>query len=255
MESKKTEFGLKEEQFVIRQGENEVVLNDEIMTEIFHQFYYFSKEKKWKDTLVNLFHQIYYYSGDKTWRNTFWLGFPIFKCPLDLWIYQEILVEVQPDVIIETGTFKGASAYFLAIMCDIIGKGQVVTIDVEEQPDRPKHSRIKYLLGSSTSVGIVNQVKDLVKDKKKVLVILDSEHKKEHVIQELRIYSEFVTYRSYLIVEDSNVNGHPVRPDWGEGPMEAIQEFLKETRLFRIDRTKEKFLMTQNPNGYLKRIR
>jgi len=85
------------------------------------------------------------------------------------------------------------------------------------------------------------------------MVILDSEHCKDHVLKELQIYNSFVNKGSYLIVEDSDINGHPVRPGWGPGPMEALNEFLKENNDFVIDDSREKFLMTQNPRGYLKR--
>lgn len=87
------------------------------------------------------------------------------------------------------------------------------------------------------------------------MVILDSDHKKVHVLNELKIYSKFVSKGSYLIVEDSNINGHPVLPNFGLSPMEAIKDFLKENKNFIIDKTKEKFFLTFNPNGYLKRIK
>lgn len=86
------------------------------------------------------------------------------------------------------------------------------------------------------------------------MVILDSDHHKEHVLKELRTYSRFVTLDSYLIVEDTNINGHPVYLDFGPGPMEAVEEFLTENSQFFVDRTKEKLLLTFNPCGYLRRI-
>ena len=88
---------------------------------------------------------------------------------------------------------------------------------------------------------------------KNTLVILDSIHTKEHVLDELNIYSRFIKPNGYIIVEDTNLNGHPVRNDWGDGPMEAVNEFLIQNSDFMIDSTKEKFLMTFNPRGYLKK--
>jgi cephalosporin hydroxylase len=176
-----------------------------------------------------------------TWADTYWLGVPVLKCPLDLWIYQEIIFEVKPDVIIECGTFRGGSALFLAHMCDLVNNGRIISIDIEYREDRPKHERITYLIGSSTSEEIVRKVKSLIRDRDKVMVILDSDHHKEHVLKELKIYSKFVTKGSYLIVEDTNINGHPVVPDFGPGPLEAVEEFLKENKNFVADRTKEKF--------------
>ena len=86
------------------------------------------------------------------------------------------------------------------------------------------------------------------------MVILDSEHAKQHVEKELRHYPAMVSPGCYLIVEDTNINGHPVRPDWGPGPMEALDDFLKDNREFIVDPAREKFMMTQNPRGYLKRL-
>lgn len=210
---------------------------------------------KKRGDIVNQFHQLYYDSSilGNTWNNTFFLGIATQKCPLDLFIYQEILYELKPDIIIESGTAFGGGALFLASICDLINKGQVITIDIKNNHHELQHKRITYLIGSSTSKEIVNQIKKIIKNKNKVLVILDSDHSKQHVFQELIIYSKFVTKGSYIIVEDSNVNGHPVQPDHGPGPMEAIKEFMKQNKHFIIDKTREKFLLTFNPDGYLKR--
>jgi cephalosporin hydroxylase len=214
------------------------------------------KEGQGVEQVVDDFHRLYYNSNTfgGTWRDTFWMGVPIWKCPLDMWIYQEILFDVRPDVIVETGTAFGGSALFLANVCDLLGKGKVVTVDIQNRPNRPRHERIQYISGSSTADDVVEQVhRDI--DGGKVLVILDSDHSKGHVLEELMIYSRFVQEGSYVIVEDSNVNGHPVMPEFGPGPMEAIQDFLKENQDFVVDESKEKFYMTFNPRGYLKKVR
>src|SRR3712207_4401031 len=171
-----------------------------------------------------------------------------------MWIYQEILFETKPGFVIETGTAHGGSALFLAHMCDLLGKGRIVTIDIEEKPDRPSHDRITYLKGSSTSEEILFKVRKLVGDTD-ALVVLDSDHSKDHVLAELRAYSRFVKEGGYLIVEDTNVNGHPVLQNFGPGPMEAVEEFVEENRGFFVDEGKEKFLMTFNPRGYLKKAK
>lgn len=205
------------------------------------------------ERVVDDFHRLYYESG--TWQNTFWLGVPVWKCPLDLWIYQEMIFEKKPDVIIETGTAFGGSALFMASVCDMVGKGEVLTIDIEAKPDRPHHERVEYLHGSSTAEEITEQVRRKVADNgAEVMVILDSDHSRNHVLDELRIYSRFVREDGYLIVEDTNVNGHPVLRGFGPGPMEAVEDFLKESGDFVVDGAKEKFYMTYNPRGYLKRI-
>lgn len=208
--------------------------------------------------VVSRFHKLYYESASRTWANTFWLGRHAMKCPLDLWIYQELIVECRPDVIIESGTYQGGTTLFLASVCDMIGNGQVITIDNHEDPAArqpgPPHKRITYLLGDSTSREIVETLRAMIGERDKVMVVLDSDHRKEHVLAELMIYGRFVTKGCYIIVEDTNVNGHPVDSDYGPGPMEAVEEFLKSNRGFVIDREREKFYLTFNPSGYLKRM-
>lgn len=209
------------------------------------------------EEIVTDFHKLYYntglLSGHGTWMDTYWLGVRVQKCPFDLWIYQELMTELRPDVVIESGTADGGSALFMACICDLLGHGRVITIDIVEREGRPTHERVKYLLGSSTSREIVVEVKELTRDASSVLVVLDSDHSKDHVLRELEIYSEFVTAGSYIIVEDTNVHGHPVFPEHPPGPMEAVEEFLKRDRRFTADRSREKFFLTHNPKGYLRR--
>jgi len=204
--------------------------------------------------IVDNFHKLYYRSKERTWDDTFWLGVPCLKCPLDLWVYQETIFDLKPDIIIESGTAAGGTSLFLASLCELVNNGRVITIDIEDDPRKPQHQRITYLLGSSLAEEIAQKVKKFINNACKVIVILDSDHAKEHVLQELKIYSKFVTPGSYIIVEDSNVGGHPIAASFGLGPMEAIREFLKENKNFLVDKTKEKFFLTFNPNGFLKRI-
>lgn len=204
---------------------------------------------------VRRFHELYYYSD--VWQHTYWLGHNAYKCPLDLWVYQELLCESRPDVIIECGTNRGGSALFLANICDLIGRGKVTTIDVRRFESSPKHNRITYLKGSSVDEGIVQKVKSGIAPGESALVILDSLHQTEHVLQEMTIYADLVTLGSYLIVEDTNLNGHPVfddGTDWGSGPAEAVRAFLRNNAHFRVEEKWEKFMMTFNPGGILKRV-
>lgn len=200
------------------------------------------------------FHRLYHANGERTYNNTHWLGVPVQKCPLDLWVFQEILFETKPDVVVETGTYKGGSAYFFASMFDLLGQGRVITIDIEDHANKPRHPRIEYLLGSSTSPAILEQVRARLRPGDKVMVALDSDHSMAHVLEELRLYSGLVTAGNYLIVEDTHFNGHPVLPRHGPGPMEAVREFLLHTRDFQVDRDREKFGLTFNPGGYLRKI-
>jgi cephalosporin hydroxylase len=204
--------------------------------------------------IVRPFHRLFYNSGKQTWSNTHWLGVPAQKCAFDLWVYQEILDEVRPAVIVECGTANGGSALFLASICELLGHGEVITVDIAEHSGRPSHDRITYLKGSSTAPEVVEKVTQLVAGRTPVVAILDSDHSCDHVLRELRLYAPLVSAGSYLIVEDSNVNGHPVLPDFGPGPAEAVARFLAETEEFEVDRSREKFLLTFNPSGYLRKL-
>jgi cephalosporin hydroxylase len=204
--------------------------------------------------IVDRFHRLYYeVAPHLTWQNTFWMGHRVLKCPLDLWVYQEILHEVRPDLIIETGTAFGGSALYLAQVCDGVGLGRVITVDVVASVDRPSHPRITYLTGSSIDAAILAQLTDAARRAERVMVILDSDHRRDHVLSELQLLGPLVTEGSYLIVEDTNVNGHPADSAHGPGPMEALDEFLAIPTDFVVDPEREKFLLSFNPRGFLRR--
>lgn len=206
--------------------------------------------------VVRRFHELYYRhwiaKGADT-INLSWFGHHVLKCPLDLWVYQELLVRTRPDVVIETGTKFGGSALYLAMLLDQIGHGRLITIDINAQPDCPKHNRIRYVSGSSIDPVVVALVREDV-GSQRAMVVLDSNHHADHVYQELIAYSPLVLQGNYLIVEDTNVNGHPAYPEFGPGPMEAVGKFLSEGDDFVIDQRCERFLMTLNPRGYLRRV-
>jgi len=203
--------------------------------------------------VVDQFHRLYYCSSRQTWKQTHWRGVEVWKNPLDLWLYQEILNEVRPDTVVEAGTKYGGSAYFLANLCDLMDHGRVVTIDVTEQPNLPEHNRITYIKGSSTDPQIIEQV-DRITAGGRTIVVLDSDHSARHVLAELRAWHSRVPVGSYIIVEDTNVHGHPVFHNHGPGPMEAVDTFLAENDQFVVDESKHKFLFTFNPRGFLKRV-
>lgn len=215
--------------------------------------------KKWvvsrpplQRAVTNLFHRMYHGSPGRTWMNTKWLGTPLLKCPFDLWIYQELITRVRPDVIVETGTHKGGSALYLASICDLLDHGRVLTVDIREKEGRPEHPRITYLTGSSTAPEIVDRIKEEAKGT--VMVILDSYHSRDHVLEKLELYGPLVDPGSYVIVEDTNMNGHPSHPKFGPGPWEAVEAFLGSHSEFRVDEDCEKFFLTMNPRGYLLRV-
>jgi cephalosporin hydroxylase len=176
-----------------------------------------------------------------------WLGKEIQKNPYDLLKYQEIIWKNKPDTIIETGTAKGGSALFFASILDLIGKGKVITIDINKSDI--KHSRIEKIIGSSTSGKVLLKVRKLCKGK--TMVILDSDHSFNHVNEELINYSDFVSIGQYLVVEDTNINGNPVLDEFGNGPMEAIMQFLKYDDRFIADKDE---ILTFFPNAWLRRI-
>jgi cephalosporin hydroxylase len=205
--------------------------------------------------VVDDFHRLWYDAGNREqWAWTTWLGHRVQKFPGDLIVYQEILVETRPDLLVETGTCNGGSALFIATVMDAIGHGTVLTIDIEGQPNRPEHPRIEYVTASSTAAEIVSRVVEQARPLERVMVALDSDHARDHVARELECYAPVVTPGCYLIVEDTNINGHPVLEEFGPGPMEAVEAFLPAHPEFERDATREKLLMTFNPGGFLRRL-
>jgi cephalosporin hydroxylase len=211
------------------------------------------------EAVLRRFHEISYHNP-RGWPSARWLGVATVQNPNDVWIHQEIISEIKPDFIVEAGTFLGGSAAIWAmVLAQVNPDGRVITIDIEDQVTAAKElpivkQKVDFLVGSSTDPTIVGEVERRVKGKK-VMVILDSDHRKEHVLAELRAYSRFVSIGSYLIVQDTNVNGHPVLKNFGPGPWEAVEDFLKETDHYVIDREREKLLFTMHPGGYLKRVK
>jgi cephalosporin hydroxylase len=205
------------------------------------------------------FHRLYY--GPRGWPSAFWMGIEAYKCPFDLWTYQEILVETQPDLIIETGSAKGGSALFLADCCELLGNGMVLSIDIEPG-ERPVHPLISWVTGDSVSKAVLDDVRAARAAVKTAMVVLDSNHARGHVLRELRAYAPMVSVGCYLVVEDTNLNGHPIPPDYpsvplrGPGPWEALEHWLPRQKgyEFRIDPRREKFQLTFNPGGYLLRV-
>jgi cephalosporin hydroxylase len=208
--------------------------------------------------VIDRFHKFFYDS--EVWKSTKWLGIPTAQNPNDAWIHQELIVRVKPDFIVETGTWNGGSAALWAtILQQVNPQGRVITIDVKNFVSAAKDlpivkEKVEFLIGSSIDPTIVVKVEERVKGKT-VMVILDSDHSKDHVLAEMKAYAPMVSKDSYLIVQDSNVNGHPVLANFGPGPMEAITEFLATNDQFRPDTDAERLLFTMHPKGYLKRVK
>ena len=207
-----------------------------------------------KETIAE-FNRVWHETIDGTWHTTRWLGVKVLKTPCDLMVYQELITKIRPSLIIETGTCFGGSALFMATVCQSIGAGIVLSIDIKK-PRRPvKHGRIIFHTANSLAPATVEFVKRRVQRYPgPVMVILDSDHRKRHVSRELELYSPFVTKGSYLIVEDTNIN-RAVRKDHGPGPGDAVDDFLATTDRFVVDPECEKYFLTFNPGGYLQCVR
>ena len=200
--------------------------------------------------------------------NFTWMGRPIIQFPQDMLAMQEIIWEVKPDLIIETGIAHGGSLIYYASLMELIGKGEVIGIDIDirehnrqDIEQHPMFKRITMLQGSSISTDIVEQVKKLAKNKPTILVCLDSNHTHDHVLEELGLYSGFVSKGSYLIVFDTIIDDMPndffPNRRWGENnnPKTAVKEFLKENKTFEIDeQIQHKLVVSVAPEGYLKKI-
>jgi cephalosporin hydroxylase len=178
------------------------------------------------------------------------------KSPLDLFVQQDLIVDLKPELIIETGSFQGGSALFYASLCDLLGHGRVLSIDITPVP-HVEHPRVTFLTGDSVAKRTLHEVtRRAHKVKGAVLVILDSCHDASHVRKELEAYHRYVTPGSYLIVEDTNVSGKPVtNPEFAAegGPYAAIEAWLPDHPEFAADKLCEHYLLTCHPDGWLRR--
>jgi cephalosporin hydroxylase len=202
--------------------------------------------------------------------NFSWMGRPVIQYPQDLIAMQEIIWQVRPEIIIETGVAHGGSLVYYASLLELMkSPGQVIGVDIEIRPhnrraieSHPMAHRITLIEGSSIHANTIEKVRSLCPNDSKVLVVLDSNHTHEHVLTELRMYSPLVTRGSYLVVFDTVVQEmdksfFPDRP-WGPGdnPMTAVQEFVETCDRFEIDQEIDKKLMiTVAPSGYLRCVK
>lgn len=199
--------------------------------------------------------------------NFTWLGLPIIQMPADVIALQEIVWRVQPAAVVETGVARGGSLVFYASLLELLGGDRrVVGVDIDIRPhsrqaleQHPLFGRVALVEGSSVETATVAQVREQVGGRAPVLVVLDSNHTHEHVLAELRLYSQFVRRGSYVVVLDTVIEempkeAFPARP-WGPGnnPRTAVQAFLRECDRFEADRTIDgKLLMTTARGGYLR---
>lgn len=180
-----------------------------------------------------------------------WLGTECLKCPLDLWIYQEIITSYRPDVVIEGGTASGGSALYMATVMDAIGHGQIVTMDWDADDTRPKHDRITYLTGDTLNLGMNKALREWMEDMpsrpQRKVMILDDGHSCDHVEKELALHTPLLNPGDWLIVEDTNLGG----PYWG---LKAYLEAHPEEQWERQTQC-ERLLLTFNPWGYWRKVK
>ena len=187
---------------------------------------------------------------------TSWLGVPIWQNVLDVWTIQETIAEVKPALLIETGTHKGGSALFYAQLMDLMGVGKVVTVDIIDIREQ-EHDRVRFIHGSSTDPGVVAEVRQEVdRADGPVMVILDGNHARDHVAEELEIYAPMVTPGSYLLSQDGVIDVFRIFDDTQPGPLPANKAFLERHPEFSHDRERNnRFGLTHHPVGWLRRDR
>ncbi|HEB71917.1 MAG TPA: hydroxylase [Nitrospirae bacterium] len=195
-----------------------------------------------------------------------WLGIPIIQYPNDIVMMQELIWKLRPDVIVETGVAHGGAAILYASILELIGKGEVIGIDIEIRKyndiairSHPLSKRITLIEENSTGNKAVERIRGIVEAKRTVLVALDSNHSRAHVLREMELYGPFVTQGSYMVVMDGAQEMMWSLPEgkkeWREdNPLKAIEEFVAGNDEWRIDTYYNRLEVTSNPKGFLQKV-
>lgn len=202
------------------------------------------------------YHRWYY--DTEVWEDVRFLNVVTNKSVSDMWNYQEILTQLKPTVIVEFGTRFGGSALYFSVIGQAIVPGlKVLSVDVshsEVDASLAGHPGISLLLSSSTDPAVAQAIAELRRQcPGPAFFILDSDHSKEHVLGELELLRDVTNEGDYVIVEDGNINGHPVLPNWGEGPTEALNAYFEKypDDYLRDSQREAKFGFTFAPGGFL----
>jgi cephalosporin hydroxylase len=212
--------------------------------------------------IIDAFHLLWYERRQRqTWRNTTWMGHELQQCPTDLWVYQELIERVRPAVFVELGIKRGGLTHYVASLFDLLygsdsSTGRIVGVDLTVEAARAavgSHPRVTLIEGSSTDRGTFERVRKECAGRS-AMVLLDSDHTEAHVRAELELYHPLVRVGSYIIVNDTNIGGHPALAWKESSPWDAVHRFVAEYPEFEIDRGPEKHMLTQCPDGYLQRV-
>lgn len=184
-----------------------------------------------------------------------WMGLTARKMVLDAWVYQQIIYETKPEIIIEIGNAEGGSTRYLANLLDLMGSGEVIGVDIDHSIFQGHHPRVKLVTGDSLAPETLARVEEIARGRRG-LVIHDGDHSREHVLADLKAYAGFVQVGGYLIVEDTVIDLFRAGDGLGSvnGPLGAVEQFVKEDARFRVDPEREYLQLTFNPRGYLKRV-
>jgi len=185
-----------------------------------------------------------------------WLGHPILQNPLDAWGVQEALVSDDVDLVVECGTNRGGSAFYMASIFDLLGRGHVITIDIESIAE-VTHPRVDYIIGSSVDQATLDRVRAKIAELEpsKVMVLLDSDHTGPHVLRELEMYAELVPVGGYVLVQDGCIDTLRIMRRDRPGPLWAIKQFVNRDPRFVVDNERsDRFLLVHSPSGWLRRV-
>ena len=218
------------------------------------------------DAAVDVLHAADKYDYFYLWS---WMGVPIIQLPADIIATQEVVWATKPDVIIETGVARGGSVLFMASLLELIGKGTVIGVDIDIRAHNrdsierhPMAKRVVLIEGPSTEPATLAKVAAAIPADASVMVVLDSDHSRDHVLAELRTYGPLVTKGCYLVVADTilghfDANQTPRNRSkvWikGNEPLSALEAYLKETDRFEVDPViNGKLILSSSPGGYLR---